>query len=102
METYYDNIQQARLSLLLAMKQAIRLLPDYIIRRHWIASKHTPSPWRSVESWYRQQTAIDTDVLHTLTDLALMDEASSCLMTIAAPNSTSLPDLKLARTKRTA
>lgn len=87
-------------ALAVAMRVAKDTLPEEIKSLHWQAKQHSQSPWRSVEAHCRGQ--VGADVLDTLTDLTLMDEALSSLTTVAAPKAdrTVAPNLKLSPQRR--
>ena len=97
---YGGPVAYAMSALNTAMQAAKNTLPDEVLRKHYIASKHSPSPWRSVEAQVRTQPDCDIDVLHTLTDLSLLSEALACLVAVAEPRVTTPPNLTLAKVKR--
>ena len=81
---YHISAREAQIILKKAMAEAKVLLPRAVTKQHWIAGRHSPSAWRSVESWYRGIPKHKPDILATLTDLALMGEAEACLARVTA------------------
>ena len=84
---YHISAREAQIILKIAIDEAKALLPPAVTKQHWIVGSHSSSAWRSVEQWYREQDALDMDVLATLTDLALMSEALACLVSVTAAGS---------------
>ena len=85
-----------------AMSEAIELLPEDIKKQHWVAQKHSPSPWTSVKFWYDAQPdhdAVIADVIVDLESLAICKE-QLIAMPIRKRGSVEVP--KLAKVRRTA
>lgn len=89
-----DAIQQT-------MHDAQSQLPGFVLKQHWIAGKHAPSAWASVESWYAGLPAGDPVILRMLCDLKLLAEALACVTSVTTERETkAAPDLSLKRQKR--
>jgi hypothetical protein len=101
---YVTAALRTRVALEDAMAQAQRLLPHATRTHHYIAGAYSPTAWRAAESHYRAQTDPDPVVLQVLTDLALMAEALSALLSITTAREDQRPrgSLKLARRRHSA
>ena len=103
--TYLLNLTSAGNAILGAIKAAEETLPGSVRAHCWVAKKTSPAPWASTERWYLAQAApLDTAVAQTLTDLKLMSEALACVASVMQPlaDTTTAPNLKLAKVRRTA
>ena len=81
---YHISAREAYIILKKAMAEAKVLLPPAVTKQHWLVGRHSPTAWRSVESWYRGIPTHQPDILARLTDLALMSEAEACLARVIA------------------
>lgn len=84
------------------MRLAQTLLPRSATLRHFMSGFHSPTAWRSAESHFRAQEDADPATVTILTDLALMAEALSALLSVTTEREDSRPigSLKLAKRKR--
>lgn len=100
---YLTAASAVRAALHETMQQAIADLPASIRAQHWMASKHSPAAWRSVEHWYISQTPRDQRILDTLTNLALLSDALACLQSVTLTQATTSEqplDLTLKKQRR--
>ena len=84
MKPYFTAARLSRSSLEQAMAEAKGTLPAFVLKQHFIASKHSPTAWRSVERWYIEYGERDATTLNTITDLCLMSEALAALFAVTS------------------
>jgi hypothetical protein len=96
---YYPQANLARHALQTAIREAEALLPPALIKIHWMAAKHSPSPWASVEAHCLGHADYSPAIIAIVTDLKLLSESLSSLITVLTEPTTT-GSLKLARVKR--
>lgn len=100
--TYLTAAVRIRDAIQQAMEEAKALLPPEVARYHYIAGKHSPAAWRSVEAWFSAQAdhGERARVLNILTDLALLGEALAALKSVTTKQeSRAEPNLSLKKTR---
>lgn len=101
-QAYLTSAREAINAVQSAMEEAKVLLPDSIVRQHFIVEHHSPAAWRSCESWYIGRADFDPTIAGILTHMVLLSEALACLaaVTMLGPDTARPPDLRLAKVRR--
>jgi len=87
-----------------AIEEAKILLPEDVIKRHWMAAKHSPNAWESVQFWYLGQEGSTEQTADVIMHIKCLSHCAASLASVLMPKKQEVTkdDLRLAKVRCTA
>ncbi len=102
--SYKTFIREALEELEKAIVQATSLLPDDLVKQHWVIHKHAidiSSAWDQLQWRYLLREDSDEDIAGILSDLVMLTRSRAALKIIVEQVKKTEPDISLPRVRRT-
>ena len=101
---YLTSAREALKIVETAIEEAKILLPEEVLKQHWMAAKHSPNAWESVLFWYQGQKDSTTEIADRIVhikSLSLCIAHLNIVLLVQKPEVTKA-DLRLAKVRCTA